>query len=132
MKSLRGERLSAEYQKAVYEVISTKLKDKTGRIRGIVSITKADVSPDLKNAKIWVSVYGRNAEESAATFTAICENAGFIRHELAAVMRMRTVPALTFLWDGSMAYGAKMDDLFKKIHVDPAPEENEGEEKEEK
>ena len=75
MKSLRGERLSAEYQKAVYEVISTKLKDKTGRIRGIVSITKADVSPDLKNAKIWVSVYGRNAEESAATFTAICEKA---------------------------------------------------------
>ena len=47
-------------------------------------------------------------------------------------MRMRTVPALTFLWDGSMAYGAKMDDLFKKIHVDPSPEENEGEEKEEK
>jgi ribosome-binding factor A len=30
-------------------------------------------------------------------------------------MRMRTVPSLTFLWDGSMAYGAKMDELFKKI-----------------
>ena len=50
MKSLRGQRLSSEYQKAVYEVISTKLKYKTDKIRGIVSVTKADVSPDLKNA----------------------------------------------------------------------------------
>ena len=43
------------------------------------------------------------------------ENAGFIRHELSQVMRMRTVPALTFRMDGSMVYGAKMDELFKKI-----------------
>ena len=32
------------------------------------------------------------------------------------VMKMRTVPAITFLWDGSMTYGAKMDELFKKIN----------------
>ena len=43
------------------------------------------------------------------------ENAGFIRHQLSQVMRMRTVPALTFRTDGSMVYGAKMDELFKKI-----------------
>ena len=59
MKSLRGQRLSSEYQKAVYEVISTKLKYKTDKIRGIVSVTKADVSPDLKNAKIYISVLGK-------------------------------------------------------------------------
>lgn len=73
MKSLRGQRLSSEYQKAVYEVISTKLKYKTDRIRGIVSVTKADVSPDLKNAKIYISVLGKNAEEAKQTFDAICE-----------------------------------------------------------
>ena len=67
MKSLRAERLSAEYQKAVYEVISTKLKYKTDKIRGIVSVTKADVSPDLKNAKIYISVLAGNAEEAAQT-----------------------------------------------------------------
>ena len=59
MKSLRGQRLSSEYQKAVYEVISTKLKYKTDKIRGIVSVTKADVSPDLKNAKIYISVLAK-------------------------------------------------------------------------
>ena len=52
------------------------------------------------------------------------ENAPFIRHELAQVMRMRTVPVITFKWDKSMEYGSKMDELFKKIHAEesPAPE----------
>ena len=116
MKSLRAERLSAEYQKAVYEVISTKLKYKTDKIRGIVSVTKADVSPDLKNAKIYISVLGKNVEESAETFAAISEHAGFIRYELAHMMQMRTVPELHFLRDGTMEYGDKIDRIIKEIH----------------
>ena len=115
MKSLRGERLSAEYQKAVYEVISTKLKYKTDRIRGIVSITKADVSPDLKNAKIYVSVLAKNEEQGRDVFEAIRGNAGFIRHELAQMMRMRTVPELHFFWDDTMEYGDKIDKLIKEL-----------------
>lgn len=115
MKSLRGERLSAEYQKTVYEVISTKLKYKTDRIRGIVSITKADVSPDLKNAKIYVSVLAKNEEQGRDVFEAIRENAGFIRHELAQMMRMRTVPELHFFWDDTMEYGDKIDKLIKEL-----------------
>lgn len=131
MKSLRGERLSAEYQKAVYEVISTKLKDKTGRIKGIVSITKADVSPDLKNAKIWVSVFAGSEEANADTFEAIRENAGFIRHGLAHMMRMRTVPELHFLRDGTMEYGDKIDRLIKEIHKDEPDVRDGGEDKDE-
>lgn len=116
MKSLRSERLSAEYQKAVYEVISTKLKYKTDRIRGIVSVTKADVSPDLKNAKIYISVLGKNVEESRITFEAIKEHAATIRYELAHIMRSRTVPELHFIWDDTMEYGDKIDRLIKELH----------------
>ena len=47
MQNMRGKRLSGEYQKAVYEIISTKLKYKTSEIKGLVSVTKADGSPDL-------------------------------------------------------------------------------------
>lgn len=122
MRSLRGQRLSSEYQKAVYEVISTKLKYKTDKIRGIVSITKADVSPDLKNAKVYISVLGKDSAESKATFEAIKEHAGFIRHELAHMMQMRTVPELHFLWDGSMEYGDKIDRLIKEIHREEGDE----------
>ena len=115
MKSLRGERLSAEYQKAVYEVISTSLKNKTNNIKGLVSVTGADVSPDLKNAKIYASILAKNDEEEKATFDEICAHAGFIRHELAHMMCSRTVPELRFFRDESMDYGDKIDRLIKEI-----------------
>lgn len=121
MKSKRGERLSSEYQKAVYDVIFHQLKDKTDGVRGLVSVTKADVAPDLKSAKIYISVLGKNAEEEAATFATICEHAGFIRHELAQVMRMRTVPELHFLRDGTMEYGEKIDRIIKGLHEGEDP-----------
>jgi ribosome-binding factor A len=64
-----------------------------------------------------------NEEETKRSFRILQENAGFIRHELAQVMRMRTVPAITFRMDGSMVYGAKMDELFKKITYSTPAEE---------
>ncbi len=116
MKSMRPKRLSGEYQKAIYEIISTKLKYKTTNIKGIVSITKADVSPDLKNAKIYVSIFGKNREEETATFEEIKANAGFIRKELAQIMTMRTVPELHFFIDDSMEYGDKIDKIINDLH----------------
>ena len=118
MKSLRGERLSAEYQKAVYDVIFNQLKNRTDGVRGLVSITKADVAPDLKTAKIYVSILGKDAAEEDATFATLCEYAGFIRHELAQVMRMRTVPELHFIRDETMEYGSKIDRLIAGLHKD--------------
>ena len=62
---------------------------------------------------------------ACASFEILKENAGYIRHELSQVMRMRTVPSLDFRMDRSMVYGSKMDELFKKIHVDkPADSED--------
>ena len=115
MKTARTSRLNGEYQKEISEIIRH-LKDRTPELKGIVSVTEADVAPDLKTAKIYVSIYAVGEEEKLRSFEALKENAGYIRHQLSQVMRMRTVPAITFLWDGSMTYGAKMDELFKKIN----------------
>ena len=98
-------------------------------MKGLISVTEVDVAPDLKTAYAYVSIYGVNAEETKRTFETLQENAGFIRHELSKVMRMRTVPAITFRMDGSMGYGAKMDELFKSITYSmPADPENNEEE----
>ena len=118
----------ADMIKEISEIIRTRLKDKEPDLKGIISVTEADVAPDLKTAKIYISIYAKDESEKLKSFDIISENAGFIRHELAQVMRMRTVPSLTFLWDGSMAYGAKMDELFKKIHTDPQEIENDKDE----
>ena len=118
MKPSRTERLASEYRREIANIISGALKNKDPQLKGLFSVTEADVAPDLKTAKIFVSVYGSSKEEQARTFQIIRENAGFIRHELSLVMRMRTVPALTFLPDTSMEYGSKMDELFAKLHKD--------------
>lgn len=114
MKVSRTSRLNGEYQKEISEIIRLN-KEKMPGVRGMVSITEADVAPDLKTAYVYVSVYGVSDAEKQSVLKALQESAGFIRHELAQVMRMRTVPALTFRLDGSMGYGAKMDELFKTI-----------------
>lgn len=114
----RTERLDSEYRKEISAILSGALKNKEPDLKGIISVTEADVAPDLKTAKVYLSVFATSPEEKAQTLAIIRENAGFIRRELSLVMRMRTVPALTFLEDKSMEYGAKMDDLFAKLHKD--------------
>lgn len=116
MKVSRTSRLNGEYQKEISAILP-RVKDRTPDFKGLVSVTEADVAPDLKTAYVYVSIYGVSEEQSARTFAILQENAGFIRHELAQVMRMRTVPALTFRLDKSMSYGAKMDELFKRIQI---------------
>jgi ribosome-binding factor A len=115
MKTSRTSRLNGEYQKEISEIIRY-LKDREPELKGLVSVTEADVAPDLKTAKIYVSIYAKSEEEKLRSFEILKENASYIRHQLSQVMRMRTVPSITFLWDGSMTYGAKMDELFKKIN----------------
>ena len=122
MKVSRTSRLNGEYQKEI-SVILRRLKDKAPNLKGLISVTETDVAPDLKTAIVYVSIYGASDEETKRSFQILQENAGYIRHELSQVMRMRTVPALTFRMDGSMGYGAKMDELFKTITYSTSAEE---------
>ena len=123
MKGLRGERLASEFQKAVYEVISRRLRDRVPQLSAIISVTGADVAPDLKTAKIYVTIYDTSEEKKLASFETIKENAGFIRHELAGMLRIRTVPALTFILDGSMEYGAHIDEILNKLESEHKDEQ---------
>lgn len=122
MKVSRTSRLNGEYQKEISEILR-RVKDRTPDLKGLISVTEVDVAPDLKTAYVYVSIYGAGETDTQRSFAALQESAGFIRHELSQVMRMRTVPALTFRMDGSMSYGAKMDELFKKIHVENTTDE---------
>ncbi|MBQ7349090.1 MAG: 30S ribosome-binding factor RbfA [Clostridia bacterium] len=110
----RTDRLNAELQKEIYEVIQRKLKNPY--ITEMFSITKVDSSKDLKHAKVFISVYSTDQAKKETTYSAIKDDAKRIRFELAKSMRLRTVPELSFVLDESMAYGDKMDKLFIKIN----------------
>ena len=122
MKVSRTSRLNGEYQKEI-SVILRRLKDKAPNLKGLISVTEADVAPDLKTAYVYVSIYGVSEQEAKESLAILHAHAGYVRHELAQVMRMRTVPALTFRLDGSMSYGSKMDELFKSITYTTTPDE---------
>lgn len=112
-KISRTDKLNGEFQKAIYEIITRRLNDPN--ITAMISILKVDVSKDLKNAKVFVSVYATSEEKKISTFNAIKSNAKRIRYELAHDMRTRTVPELFFILDGSIEYGDKMEKLFLSI-----------------
>lgn len=116
MKIARTYRLDSEYKKEISNIINTALKNRCPFLSGIISVTEVSVAPDLKTARVLVSIYAKDAESENTSFRTLRENAGFIRHELSQVMRMRTVPSLEFYLDNSIEYGAHMDELFNKIH----------------
>ncbi|MDE7453462.1 MAG: 30S ribosome-binding factor RbfA [Clostridia bacterium] len=118
MKGTRGQRLSGEFQKEISSIISAKLRNKYPEMSAIISVTEVDVAPDLKSANVYVSIFDTVKEKSAETFGIIKENAGFIRHELSKVMRVRTVPELRFISDTSMEYGAKIDTILNSLETD--------------
>ncbi len=115
MKGVRGERLAGEFQKEIYNIITNKLRAKEPSLSVVISVTGADVAPDLKSAKIFISVYDTNKERADVSFEIIKENAGFIRRELSHIMTLRTVPELRFIRDESMEYGQKIDKLIYNL-----------------
>ncbi|MDE6586083.1 MAG: ribosome-binding factor A, partial [Clostridia bacterium] len=85
MKGIRSERLAGEFQKEIYSVISGKLKFEFPELSKVISVTGVDVAPDLKSAKVYISVFDTDKERQEASFCIIKENAGLIRHELSKV-----------------------------------------------
>lgn len=118
MKGNRTRRLSGEFQKEISIVISGPLKNKYPELSTIISITGADIAPDLKSARIYVSVFDTDENKRKASFDIIKENAGFIRRSLAQVMNLRTVPELRFFEDGAIEYGAKIDKILSGLETD--------------
>jgi ribosome-binding factor A len=109
----RIDKVNSELQKEIADVISRKLKNPL--ITEIVSILDVVASKDLRHAKVYLSIFSMDNAKKERTFNAIVADSKRIRYELSKSMRMRTVPELHFVLDGSMDYGDKMDKLFKKI-----------------
>lgn len=123
MKGVRGERLSSQFRGEIYRVISTDLRNKYPELSAIISITEADVAPDLKSCRVYVSIYDTDAEKRKNSFGILVANAGYIRHALSKVLRIRTVPELRFTLDESMEYGDKIDKILKNIEPSEGSDE---------
>lgn len=118
----RLNRTQEELKKEISSIISNDLKNPN--VTGLISVTKVKITPDLKYAKVYVSIL--NAKNIKETLANLKKSSGFIRTEIAKRVNLRITPEIIFELDDSMEYGAKIDSILKDIMKDIKPEsENE-------
>jgi ribosome-binding factor A len=109
--SRRPKRLALQIRQEISNMLVRDLKD---RRVGFATITGVDLSPDLRHAKVFVSVMGTE-EEKAESMKALSHAAGWIRRELGQRVRMKFLPELILVADTSQEYGEKIDRLLNEI-----------------
>ena len=85
----------------------------------MISVTKVKTSPDLKYARISVSII--NSKNIKQTLAGLKAAAGFIRAKIAEKINMRVTPELVFELDESLAYGEKIDKILERVMKDIKP-----------
>lgn len=110
--SNRLDRVNEELKKTISHVITFELQN--SKVTGMVSVTKAKITPDFRYAKIYISIL--NSKSIGKTMEGLKESAGFIRGQVAKTMNLRVTPELSFEIDDSMAYGEKIDKILKEIN----------------
>ena len=112
--SNRFNRVEEEIKKQVSMILMNDIKDPN--LSGLISVTKAKVTPDLKYAKVYVSIL--NAKDVKKDLAILKKSAGLTRSMLAKRMNLRITPEIIFVLDDSMEYGARIDSILKEILPD--------------
>lgn len=113
MANRRIERVNEQIKEEVAALLQREMHDP--RLRGMISITGVDTSPDLRNATVRVSIMG-SEEDVQQAMTALRHAAGFLRREVASRLRLRHMPELTFRLDTSIERGARVLEILREIH----------------
>jgi ribosome-binding factor A len=107
-------------QKEISDLLLRKIKDP--RLE-MVTISGVDISPDLKQARVFFSRFGEPADIQRA-LEGLKSAAGFIKRELGQRLKLRHVPELEFMHDTSYAYGDRIESLIKGLLPPQDPDES--------
>ncbi len=109
---------------SVMQEVSLILREVKDPRVGMITVTGAEVSGDLKYAKIYFSAFDADVKE---TVKGLKSAAGFIRSQLALRLNLRATPELTFVHDNSVSHGADIAAILKTLDIS-ADDVSEGEE----
>jgi ribosome-binding factor A len=118
----RPERVAEAIREEVAMFLAEGVKDP--RIAGLVTVTGADVSRDLRVARVFVSVLGSD-EERAATMDVLAGLASHLRGRIGRALQLRLAPELSFKLDESVARAARIEELLAQVHLTDRPAEAE-------
>ena len=107
-------RVNEELKKELSQIINYELKNPD--VTGMVSVTKVKVTPDLRYAKVYVTVL--NSKNLNKTMQGLKDSAGFIRSRVAKTVNLRITPEIVFEYDESIEYGEKIDAILRNLEKD--------------
>ena len=122
--SIKNTRINGEVQKALSDIIRLELKDP--RIHPMTSVVLAQVTPDLKYCKAYISVLA-DEEHAKDPIKGLKSAEGYIRTQLAKKVNLRNTPEISFILDQSIEYGVRMSKLIDDVTKELPEDENEQE-----
>ncbi len=120
MTSYRPIRVAELLQAEIADLLLRQLKDP--RLR-MATVSRVEVSADLRHARVYISRMGSEAEQQA-TLEGFERAAGFIRGQLGKRLKLRYVPQLTFKIDTTIAYGVRISHLLHDLLAAASPKED--------
>lgn len=115
----RIDRISEQVRREVDLIVREQLSDP--RVKGTYSITRADVTRDLRYAKVYVSIL--EPENREPMMKALKKAAGFVRHELGRRMIIRYAPEILFEEDHNIEYGIHIASVLKQVQPEGEPDD---------
>lgn len=107
--------MGSQIKDEVSVVINQELRDP--RI-GFATVTDVQMSPDLKHARVFVSVFG-SEKNKTTSLDVLNHAAGHIRHKIGSRLRLKYTPELLFVIDESAEYGDRIEKLLENIKNKP-------------
>ena len=115
----RTDRIEEEIKKIVSKLIDNGIKDP--RLTGLISVTKVEVTKDLKYCKVYVSMLGTKDVKEA--MTGLDSAKGLVRKEIGSNIRMFNTPEVKFVYDDSMEYGQHIEQVLNTLNISHDDEE---------
>lgn len=110
----RTQRIGDQMQRELSQLIQREIKDPR---LALVTVTAVEVSRDLSNAKVFITVMGQDGDDAATVEQnrkILQDAAGFLRMQLGKAMQLRTVPQLRFHYDASIRRGVELSALIER------------------
>lgn len=111
MTSRRQRQVAELLHEEISQIIQREIKDPR---LGFVTVTGVEVSPDLRLAKVFITVLGDDTDIKS-TLTGLTSAANYFRHKLGQSLSLRHIPELSFKLDTSLEYGLHIDHLLDTI-----------------
>lgn len=117
--SQRTERIDELLRQEIGAIIAREIADP--RV-GFATVTGVETAPDLRHAKVWVSVIGQEADRKA-TLAALGRAMPFVRHELGKRLHLKRIPEFHLELDDTVERGTRVLQLLNELEAGHAPEE---------